>query len=72
MNNPIFVRVIKESEGYSAVADARGYFIGSQGETLEELQFNILEAINLAVEDQGLIYTLNEIEFSFDKAGFVH
>ena len=62
MNKPaICFTIIKENEGYSATANSEERFVGTQAETFEELKKNILEAINLAFEDEGIQYSMDEI-----------
>ncbi|WP_342084679.1 type II toxin-antitoxin system HicB family antitoxin [Dyadobacter sp. OTU695] len=63
MSKPqIVMDIVKEDEGYSAVADIAGRLIGTQGDTLEELKENILEAVNLAFSEDDFRYTIDEIE----------
>ncbi len=63
MNKPhIRFDILTEEDGYSAVADVAGKYIGTQGDTLEELKENILEAVNLAFSEDGITYKLDEIE----------
>lgn len=63
MNKPkIVLDIIKEDDGYSAVATIVDKFIGTQGDTMEELKQNILEAVNLAFFEDGFSYRLEEIE----------
>ena len=46
----INITVVKEDIGYSANTTAEENFIATDGNTLDELKFNILEAVNLAFE----------------------
>jgi hypothetical protein len=63
MSKPkICVDVIKEDDGYSAVANIADKYIGTQGDSLDELKSNILEAINLAFSEDDVVYGMNEIE----------
>jgi len=63
MSKPkIVLDIIKEDNGYSAVATIDDKFIGTQGDTLEELKENILEAVNLAFSEDGINYRMDEIE----------
>ncbi|MBN2524200.1 MAG: hypothetical protein JXB24_13090 [Bacteroidales bacterium] len=66
----IKMKVIKEEAGYSAYTNVGDDFIGTQGETFDELKEMVLDAVNLAFEDKGLIYTIDEIEFTYDLASF--
>lgn len=66
----IKITVIKEDTGYSATALSGGNFIASEAETFDELKQNIIEAVNLAFEDKGWIYTFEEIQFEYDLASF--
>lgn len=58
----IVLEIIREDEGYSAVGDIAGRFIGTQGDSLEKLKKNILEAVNLAFSEDGFNYYMDEIE----------
>lgn len=66
----ITITIIKEETGYSATSTVKDKYIGTQGESYPELQANILEAVNLAFADDGFIYTLAEISFSYDMESF--
>ena len=66
----INITVIKEDTGYSAHSSVRTKFIATVGETFEELKTNILEAVNLAFEDNDFVYGIAEIKFSFDLESF--
>jgi len=68
----IKVNILKEDSGYSATAIIGKDFIGTQGETFEELKANILEAVNLAYEDNEIIYTLEEFDLMLDLPSFFH
>jgi predicted RNase H-like HicB family nuclease len=51
MENPIFVFtgvIIKEDEGYSSLCLELD--VASQGETIDEAKFNLVEAVNLYLE----------------------
>ncbi len=67
-----FVNVIitKEVSGYSALTTIGRDFIGTEGDTYEELKNNILEAINLAFEEKGIIYSIEDIRFTLDLPSF--
>lgn len=66
MNKPkITMQLVEEEVGYSAFCKVGKDFIGTQGETMDELHANVLEATNLYGEENGHIWTLDEI-------GFIH
>lgn len=58
----IVLNVIREEEGFSAIADIAEKFIGTQGDNMEELKQNILEVVNLTFSEDGFTYGLDEIE----------
>ena len=62
--------VTKEDSGYSATASIKEIHINTEGETLEELKENILEAVNLSFEDKGFAYTSDEIILKPDMQSF--
>jgi hypothetical protein len=66
----INMTVIKESKGYSATVKLGKDFIGTQGDNFEELKVNALEAVNLAFEDKGLVYSVGDIRFTLDLQSF--
>ncbi|TVQ43878.1 MAG: XRE family transcriptional regulator [Saprospirales bacterium] len=66
----IKITVTKEDTGYSANTLVNGNFIATEAETFEELKANILEAVNLAFEDKGFVYTIEEIGFEYDLESF--
>jgi predicted RNase H-like HicB family nuclease len=66
----IKITVTKEDTGYSATATADNNFIGTQGETLDELREMILEAINLTFEEKGFTYEFDELRFEYDLESF--
>ena len=66
----IVMIVIKEDSGYSASTHLKDMFIGTQGEDLDELKNNIVEAVNLAFEDKGLTYDIGEISLKPDLQSF--
>lgn len=61
---------MKEDIGYSAYAYHKPYSINTQGDTFEELQDMIIDAVNLTFEVEGFIYTIDEIQFKLDMASF--
>lgn len=58
----IVLEVIREEEGFSAVADIADKFIGTQGDNMKELKQNILEVVNLTFSEDGFTYNMDEIE----------
>lgn len=66
----IKITITKEDTGYSANTLVNNNFIATEAETFEELKANILEAVNLAFEDKGFIYTIKEIGFEYDLESF--
>lgn len=66
----ISMTVTKEDVGYSASASVGKNFIATEGETYDELKSNVLEAVNLALEDKGLIYSIEEVNFTLDLQSF--
>jgi len=47
-------------------------FIGTDGDTYDELVSNILEATNLAFEEDGIEFTVEELSFEYDLDSFFH
>ncbi len=71
MNKPkIKITVTKEDSGYSANTLINKNFIATEGETFEDIKQNIIEAVNLAFENKGFIYTIEEIQFKYDLESF--
>lgn len=66
----IKITVVKEDTGYSANTLVIGNFIATEAETFEELNTMALEAINLAFEEKGFVYTIEEIQFEYDLESF--
>ena len=62
--------VTKEDSGYSATASIKEININTEGETLDELKENVLEAVNLSFEDKGFAYTADEITLKPDMQSF--
>lgn len=58
----IVLDVIREEEGFAAIADIAHKFIGKQGDNMEELKQNILEVINLTFSEDDFTYNMDEIE----------
>jgi predicted RNase H-like HicB family nuclease len=57
------VTIVKEDTGYSAYSEMEDKSIHTEGETFDELKANILEAVNLAFEEEGIFYSIEEIRF---------
>jgi hypothetical protein len=71
MNKPkIRITVTKEKTGYSANTLVNKNFIATDAENIEELNQNIIEALNLAFEDMGFVYRIEEIRFEYDLESF--
>lgn len=66
----IAMTITKENVGYSAYALVNDISINTQGDTFEELKAMILDAVNLAFEDKGFVYGIDEIKFSYDLESF--
>jgi transcriptional regulator with XRE-family HTH domain len=66
----IIMTILKEDTGYSVSAKVNEIFIATQGDTFEELKEMILDAVNLAFEDFGFTYTIDEIHFKYDLESF--
>jgi len=66
----IKITITKEDTGYSASTVVDDNFIATEAETFEELKTNILEAVNLAFEEKGFIYSIDEIQFEYDLESF--
>lgn len=64
------IRVMKEDKGYSATAMVDDHFIATESEAFDELKTSILEALNLAFEDEGIVYTINNLRFEYDLESF--
>jgi predicted RNase H-like HicB family nuclease len=64
----IEIIVEKTKTGYSAYAER--YPVYTVGKSLEELKFNILEAINLLLEKQGKKITDNDLKIILDLPQF--
>lgn len=66
------IRVMKEDKGYSATALLNNNFIATESESFEELNTMILEALNLAYEQGGIVYMINDLKFEYDLDSFFH
>ena len=71
MKKPVInISIIKEDIGYSATCTVQKKFIGTQGDNYAKLQENIVEAVNLAFEDEDFFYTISEIVLNYDMNSF--
>ena len=66
----INITIIKEEDGYSAFTRVKSKFIGTQGDSLEELKSNLLDAVNLALQEDGVIYCLKDLKLTLDLESF--
>ena len=71
-NSKVKFIVQKEDVGYSATSELGNLFIGTDGDTYDELVSNILEATNLAFEEDGIEFTVEELSFEYDLDSFFH
>jgi len=71
MKKPVIkIQITKEDTGYSAYAFAGNKSINTEADSFSELKTNILEAVNLAFEDENLVYLEDEIKYSLDIQSF--
>ena len=66
----INITITKEDIGYSAHAFVCGKSINTEGDDYKDLKINVLDAVNLAFEDQSFVYTLAEIKFILELESF--
>jgi len=66
----INITIIKEDYGYSAFTRVKSKFISTQGDSLEELKSNLLDAVNLALHEDGVIYYLEDLKLTLDLESF--
>lgn len=66
----IKMQVLKEDKGYSAFVNIGKDFIGTQGNSFEELKANVLDAVNLYAQDKGFSYTPGEMQFELELPSF--
>ena len=64
----IEVCVEKTNTGYSAYVEYLSVFTSAQ--TITELYKNLLEALNLALEDEGKVVTMGQIKLNLDFKQF--
>lgn len=68
MSKPeIKVNAVKEDAGYSGYCEIGDKFIATGGATFEELKNMVLGAVNLALEDEGFSYSIDEVAFHYDR-----
>jgi len=66
----ITMKILKEEKGCGATAKIGDKFIATCGDNFEELKEMILDAVNLSFEEEGFVYNIDEIEFSYDMESF--
>lgn len=66
----IIMQIIKEEVGYSSHGTVQNRSVFTEGDTYDQLKTNILEAVNLAFEDKGFHYSIEEIKLELDLASF--
>lgn len=64
------IKIIKEKTGYTATAFIGNDFIGTEGESLDELKTNILEALNLGKDESRACYTPDDLSYTLDLQSF--
>lgn len=64
------MQITKEDNGYSAYAFVGNKSINTEADTFNELKTYILEAVNLAFEDEKIVYREDEIKYTFDLQSF--
>ncbi|WP_439557773.1 hypothetical protein [Dyadobacter sp.] len=71
MKKPVLtINIIKEDVGYSATSSVGDNFIATQGDDFEDLKKNIVDAVNLAFEDLGFKYGIDELVLRPDLQSF--
>lgn len=68
LRKKIEVIVEKTNTGYSAYNEEMGVF--TTGQAIQELQTNLLEALNLALNDTGYFVTSENIQLNLDLKQF--
>lgn len=66
----ITLTIIKENEGYSAIGNWKNLGLNTCGDNWDELQSMIIDMLNLAFEDYGFTFTIDEIKIEYDLASF--
>lgn len=64
------IRVIKEDKGYSATSKIDKNFIATQADSFDELISMILEAINLTLENNRIVFKQDDLKFEYDLESF--
>ena len=67
---PAKICVLKEEKGYSASVTIGNRFIATESEGFEDLKLRLLEALNLTFEEEGNIYTIEDLRFEYDLESF--
>jgi transcriptional regulator with XRE-family HTH domain len=66
----ITMTITKEDVGFSAHALVGNVSINTEGDDLDELKANILDAVNLAFEPESVVYTIEDIILKPDVQSF--
>ncbi len=66
----IKLTIIKEDLGYTAAGQWKNRGLVTCADSWEELQMMIIEMLNLAFEDLGFTYKIEEIQFEYDLESF--
>jgi hypothetical protein len=66
----ITIKILKEEIGYGATTKIGEKFIATCGDTFDELKEMIQDAVNLAFEEEGFVYSFEEIELIYDMESF--
>jgi predicted RNase H-like HicB family nuclease len=62
------INVIKEKKGYSATFEEGDLTVCTMGDTMEELKINLIEALELGLEIEGI--RQEQFAFSYDLESF--
>ncbi len=66
----ITMTITKEDVGFSAHALVGNVSINTEGDDLDELKANILDAVNLAFEPESVVYAIEDIILEPDVQSF--
>ena len=66
----VTIRVMKEDRGYSATTIVGNDFIATESDEFDELKSMILEALNLAFENKGQVFEIDDLKFEYDLESF--
>lgn len=66
----ITMTVLKETNGYSAMTKSGNHSIFTEGDNFDQLKTNIIDAVNLSFSDEGFVYSIDEIRFTYDLTSF--